>query len=269
MTADRSQYVGRCGARLYRREWRENSSRTGCCSWRPSCWSALSIVMVYSASAVVADGAVSAAVSVPDQAGDVGGARHRAARRRDARSTTASTASRSFIWTVPRRGDAGARSRCSSARPSTARGAGSAIGGLGVQPSELAKLVRDLLHRGAARAADAPHQRGRLRAGCRSASSSAAWSADSARAGLRHGDVAGADRRGDGVRGGPAATATSSARLLAVLPAGRAIIVMGAAYRRRRLLAFLNPVGRPARRRLPDHPVAHRRRHRRGLRAAG
>ena len=47
------------------------------------------------------------------------------------------------------------------------------IAGLGIQPSELAKLSGDLLHRGAARAADAPDQRGRLLRCCPSASSSA------------------------------------------------------------------------------------------------
>ena len=50
------------------------------------------------------------------------------------------------------------------------------LGGLGIQPSELAKLVRDLLHRRAARAAHAPHQRRPLLADADRASSSAAWS---------------------------------------------------------------------------------------------
>ena len=65
------------------------------------------------------------------------------------------------------------------------------VGGIGVQPSELAKLARDLLHRRAARAAHAPHRRGRLRAAAdRHRGRSALVGADPARAGLRHVDVA-------------------------------------------------------------------------------
>ena len=109
------------------------------------------------------------------------------------------------------------------------------IGGIGVQPSELAKLARDLLHRRAARAAHAPHQRGRRTRCCRSASSSAALVGLI----LLEPDFGtamslAADRRGDGVRRRPATTATSSAPLLAALPVVY-IVAMSADYRRRRL----------------------------------
>ena len=64
----------------------------------------------------------------------------------------------------------------------------------------------------------------------------------------------------------PASTiATSSAWCWSSLPAAY-IVLMSADYRRRRMAVFLEPVGGPARRRLPGHPVADRRRHRRRLR---
>ena len=88
------------------------------------------------------------------------------------------------------------------------------IGGLGIQPSELAKLsaiffIAALLERRMHRINELgyallPIGRGRRRAG----------RADPARARLRHGDVAGAHCRGHGVCGRPQLRATSSARSL-------------------------------------------------------
>ena len=77
-----------------------------------------------------------------------------------------------------------------------------------------------------------------------------------------------ADRRRDGVRRRPQLPLHRRRRRCVALPA-LYVIVMGAAYRRRRTAGVPRSVGRPARRRLPDHPVAHRGRHRRRLRARG
>ena len=77
------------------------------------------------------------------------------------------------------------------------------VGSLGIQPSELAKLVGDLLHRGAPRAADAPHQRARLLAAADRSGRRRARRSDPARARLRHVDVARARRRRHGLRGRP------------------------------------------------------------------
>ncbi len=60
------------------------------------------------------------------------------------------------------------RSFCS--RRSTARTGGCRSAASSLQPSELAKLAVDLLHGGAARTADASHQRRRATRSCRSAS---------------------------------------------------------------------------------------------------
>ena len=64
--------------------------------------------------------------------------------------------------------------------------------------------------------------------------------ADSARARLRHVDVARADRRGDGLRRRAELPLPLRRCSCCALPAID-IVVMGSAYRRRRMLAFLNP----------------------------
>ena len=86
------------------------------------------------------------------------------------------------------------------------------------------------------------------------------------RAGFRHGDDDCADCRRDGVCRGPQLHLRRRHDPRSALP----LIVglaMSADYRRRRWLSFLEPLGGPARRRVPDHPVAHRGRHRRHHRA--
>ena len=173
-----------------------------------------------------------------------------------------------FIWTCLGVVTVWRWSRCCSARRSTARGAGSAIGGLGIQPSELAKLsaiffIAALLERRMHRINDVG-----LRAGCRSArgrrglvglillepdfgtSMSLALIAAVMvfAAGLSYVYIAGA--------------------ALALLPL-IAVLVIGVSVPAPAAAGVPQSLGRPARRRLPDHPVAHRRRHRRRLRAAG
>ena len=98
-----------------------------------------SIVMVYSASAVMADGTESPAIPVPDQAIHVGGlglAAVAIVMRVDYRAVPPAVRH----LDVARRSSRWAAGWCSSAARSTARGGGLALGGFGVQPSELAKL---------------------------------------------------------------------------------------------------------------------------------
>ena len=91
-----------------------------------------------------------------------------------------------------------------SSRRATARSAGSSLGGVSVQPSELAKLVADPLHGGAARAADAPRQRRRLRARADRRRRRSCWpvSSCSSRTSARPSMLV-ARRRRDGVRRRP------------------------------------------------------------------
>ena len=142
------------------------------------------------------------------------------------------------------------------------------VGGLGIQPSELAKLARDLLHRRRCSNGACTGSMRSATACCRSAVVIGAL------VGLiliepdfGTSMIAGADRRGHGVRGRPQLHATSSARscsacpLIAVRRDGRRLPAPPAAH-------VSQPLGRSARRRLSDHPVAHRRRHRRHHRHA-
>ena len=93
------------------------------------------------------DGAQPPAVPVPDQAGDVGAARPRRARAdRHARSTTGPTGSRSSSG--PRSAVVGlALVAVLFSPPINGARRWFGVGGLGIQPSELAKLAVDLLHR--------------------------------------------------------------------------------------------------------------------------
>ena len=97
--------------------------------------------------------------------------------RRDAHRLPHATASRSFIWTCLGARDRSRWSPCCFSPPVNNARRWFGVGGLGMQPSELAKLVRDLLHRRAARAAHAPHQRRRLRAAADRHRRRSAWSA--------------------------------------------------------------------------------------------
>ena len=125
------------------------------------------------------------------------------------------------------------------------------IGGLGIQPSELAKVACVLftalmlerrMHRIDEAALFAPPDRHRGRRPARP---------DPAAARLRHGCLAAAHRRGDGLCRRPATTGTWSARRWPSPP-----VIYSPAdasrYRWHRLIAFLEPVGRSAGRRLPD-----------------
>ena len=114
------------------------------------------------------------------------------------------------------------------------------VGGIGMQPSELAKLgaiffIAALLERRMHRINEVGYSLlpiGVVVVGL--------VGADPARAGLRHVDVARADRRGDGVRR-RAQLALHRRRAALRAAAGRHRSSMGTAYRRRRMLAFLNP----------------------------
>ena len=139
------------------------------------------------------------------------------------------------------------------------------IGGLGVQPSEFAKIACMLLHGADPRAQDAPHRRAFILASpdrhCRRTDGRA----DPARTRLRHCHVAGAHRGSDGLRRRPALPLShrhAAGRAPGPLrgPRQRAVPATAAAR-------LLGSVGGSAGRRVPDHPVAHCRRHRRGVRA--
>ena len=144
-----------------------------------------------------------------------------------------------FIWTVPRRRGLALVAVLFSPPVNNAR-RWFGIGGLGIQPSELAKLaaiffIAALLERRMHRINEVGYSL--LPIGVVVA---AAGRPDPARAGLRHVDVARADRRGDGVRRRP--ELPLHRRRGAVLRAARRrIIVMGAATGAAALLAFLNP----------------------------
>ena len=99
-----------------------------------------SVVMVYSASAVLAHGPVSPAVPVPVQAGDVGAARPGADADRDAHRLSPLPAAGGASG---RRWGCGARAGRGAVRSAHQRrdAAGSASAGIGVQPSELAKIA--------------------------------------------------------------------------------------------------------------------------------
>ena len=73
------------------------------------------------------------------------------------------------------------------------------IGGIGVQPSELAKLSAIFFIAAHSRAADGPHRRNSIRARAHRARRRHARRADPARAGFGHVDYADADRGGHGV----------------------------------------------------------------------
>ena len=224
----------------------------------------LSIVMVYSASAVVALERSGRALSVPDQAGPVGRAWHRRARRRDADRLPDSIATPAFIWSSlalrDARADRGALQPAGERRPAVVRIGG--LGGLGVQPSELAKLsaiffIAALLERRMHRINELGYSLLPIAVVVVSLVGLILLEPDF---GTSMSLVA--DRRGDGVRGRPQLHATSSAPRWRTLPVV-AFLVMSASYRRRRISDVSQPVGRPARRRVSDHPVADRRRHRR------
>ena len=114
------------------------------------------------------------------------------------------------------------------------------VGGIGVQPSELAKLVAiffiaALLERRMHRIDEVSYALlpiGIVVLGL--------VGADPAGAGLRHLDVAAADRRRHGVRRRPELPLHRRRSRSSPCPAIY-IVVMGSAYRRRRTLAFLNP----------------------------
>src|SRR2546430_6841825 len=77
---------------------------------------------------------------------------------------------------------------------------------------------RDLLHRGAPRAADAPHRRRRVRAPADRHPRDRARRADPAGARFRHVDVAPADRGGGGGRRGPGLPVRRRRRVLCAAP---------------------------------------------------
>ena len=98
-----------------------------------------SIVMVYSASAVMAHGAFPPPVPVPDQAVDVGCARPRRPGDRHARGLPPVPAAGRHLG-VTRPSSASGCASCCSARPINGTRRWFGLGGFGVQPSELAKL---------------------------------------------------------------------------------------------------------------------------------
>ena len=119
------------------------------------------------------------------------------------------------------------------------------LGVIGIQPSELAKLAVILF---TAAVLERRMHRINERAYVAGAAS-ARWSSllhglDPARAGLRHGDVAAADRRADGVRGRPGVPLPRRRSRCARCPPPVVLAMMCAPYRRRAAARVPEPDGR-------------------------
>ena len=213
----------------------------------------LSLVMIYSASAVMAEERYAAAVLLPDQTGDVGGDWHRRLVGRDAGGLPPLQGTRLHLVRAGHR-DRGARGRAlqpgTQQRPALVlhRRAGHPAVGAG-------KTDRHLLYRSAARTAAAPDQRNAATRWRRSAWCSACWSASfsiepdfgtSASVALIGSVMVFAAGLSYAYIGGLALLAIP----MAGLPGLREPVSLGAA----RLLS--QPLGRPARQRLSNHPVA-------------
>jgi hypothetical protein len=187
---------------------------------------------------------------------------HRGARRGDADRLPPVSDARLHL-VVARLGDAGVD--CGAVQPTGERRATVVrdrwAGRVGDSAVGAGEAERDLLHRRAARAAHASDQRAGILGDPDCRRRRVAGRADSARARLRDVDVGGGDRRGDGVRGRPRLHLYHRRRA-GNAPGGR---VPGD---QRGITAPPDPdlsqsVGRPARRRVSDHPIADRRRYRR------
>ncbi len=206
--------------------------------------------------------ALQAAVPVRDQAGDVGRLRTGAAVGGDARG----------LPHLPQRTpDLGAARR----RRHTA--GGGAVLARGQRHPPLVRRGRlrhpavgtgqargDLLHRADSRAPLAAHQRGRLRAGADRADHGGPARPDPARARLRHRSVAARGGRRDDLRRRPQLQVPG--RRGAADGAGAGDRPDPGALSRQAPHGLPGSVGGSARRRLSDHPVADRRRHRRRVR---
>ena len=202
-----------------------------------------SVVMVYSASALVALERFQQPVSLRDQADDVGRGGHRGAVDRDAHR---------LPHLPQRQADLGAARAWSAlmlvavlfSRPINGTRRWFGVGGFGIQPSELAKLAAILFT--ALMLERRMHRINELQllAAADRADRRRPGRPDPARARLRHGGLAARRHRRDGVRRRPQLPLSVRRRSLLALPA-LYVILMQADYRRRRLLAFLDPWADP------------------------